>query len=160
MLLSAVSQPGVGATSSATSVAQGSAPVTHSVSPPSTTGSLMPSVIPGCDPYSDAQSIWCWESWQLGLPSNCQEERKYCSVQQRFSYAELVAALWTHFRQVKIQSLQSSIFHEHKQKSGESIDNYVLDSQKLFHRAYSNMQGSREAEAIGKSVVSNQFVTG
>ena len=56
--------------------------------------------------------------------------------------------------------MQSSIFHERKQRVGEGVDNYAQDLRKLFHRAYSGAQGGGEAEAMGKSVLSYQFIAG
>ena len=56
--------------------------------------------------------------------------------------------------------MQSSIFHERKQRTNENVDDYAQDLRKLFNRAYSNAQSGGEAEAMGKSVLSNQFVAG
>ena len=83
-----------------------------------------------------------------------------CTPQQRSSYEELVAALRKRFTPVRIQSVQSSIFHERKQKEGERVDDYAQDLRRLFHRAYSSTPGGGEAEAMGGSVLSNQFVAG
>ena len=83
-----------------------------------------------------------------------------CTPQQRSSYKELVAALCNRFTPVYIQSVQSSIFHERKQCTNENVDDYAQDLCKLFNRAYSNAQSGGEAEAMGKSVLSNQFVAG
>ena len=83
-----------------------------------------------------------------------------CTPQQRSGYDELVAALRRRFTPVHIQSVQSSIFHERKQRVDESVDDYSQDLRKLFHRAYSGAQGGGEAEAMGKSVLSYQFVAG
>ena len=51
-----------------------------------------------------------------------------CTPQQRSSY-ELVRALQSRFTPVRIQSVQSSIFHERKHKDGESVDDYAQDLQ-------------------------------
>ena len=83
-----------------------------------------------------------------------------CTPRQRSAYKELVAALRSRFTPVHIQSVQSSIFHERKQRTNESVDEYAQDLRKLFHRAYSNAQSGGEAEAMGRSVLSNQFVAG
>ena len=83
-----------------------------------------------------------------------------CTPQQRSSYDELVRAQQSRFTPVRIQSVQSSIFHERKQKDGESVDDYAQDLRKLFHRAYSSTRGGGETEAMGRSVLSNQFVAG
>ena len=50
-----------------------------------------------------------------------------CTPQQRSSYDELVRALQSRFTPARIQSVQSSIFHERKQKDGESVDDYAQD---------------------------------
>ena len=43
----------------------------------------------------------------------------------------------------------------------ESVDDYDQDLQSLFHKAYTSVQGeSEEAEAMGQSVLSYQFVAG
>ena len=83
-----------------------------------------------------------------------------CTTRQRSSYAELVAALRKRFTPVHIQSVHSGIFHERKQCTNESVDEYAQDLHKLFHRAYSSAQGGGEAEVMGRSVLSNQFVAG
>jgi hypothetical protein len=44
------------------------------------------------------------------------------------------------------------------QKDGESMDDYAQDMRKLFHRAYLSAQCGGEAEAMRRSVLSNQFV--
>lgn len=57
--------------------------------------------------------------------------------------------------------MQSSLFHERKQGPKESVDDYAQDLRRLFYRAYPKaQQGSSEAEEMGRSVLSSQFVAG
>ena len=83
-----------------------------------------------------------------------------CKPQQWSSYVELVAALRKHFTPVHIQSVHSSIFHDRRQRATESLDEYAQDLRKLFHRAYSGLQVGGEAEKMGKSLLSSQFIAG
>ena len=54
--------------------------------------------------------------------------------------------------------MQSSRFHERKQSPTESVDNYAQDLRKLYQKVYpSARQGSKEAEAMGRSVLAYQF---
>ena len=86
---------------------------------------------------------------------------KSCSVQHRSDYGELVKELTCRFTPVCIQAVQCSLFHERKQSGKESVDDFSQDLRKLFAHAYPKVeQGSREAEAMGKSVLANQFVAG
>ena len=84
-----------------------------------------------------------------------------CPHQQRSNYRSLAAALSKRFTPVFLQSVQSSRFHERKQQAAESVDTYAQELKKLFYRAYPTaQQGSTEAEAMGRSVLTCQFVTG
>ena len=84
-----------------------------------------------------------------------------CTPDQRASYGTLVAALKERFTPVQIQSVQSSKFHERKQLPTESVDSYAQDLKKLYSKVYSGAQrGSKEAEAMGRSVLAYQFVAG
>ena len=79
---------------------------------------------------------------------------KSCSVQHRSDYGELVKELTHRFTPVRIQAVQCSLFHERKQSGKESVDDFSQDLRKLFAHAYPKVeQGSREAEAMGKSVL-------
>lgn len=65
------------------------------------------------------------------------------------------------FTPVHIQSVRSSLFHDRKQSSGESVDSYAQDLKRLFYLAYPKAsQSHSETETLGKSVLSNQFVAG
>ena len=80
-----------------------------------------------------------------------------CTPEQRSSYPLLVKALEERFIPVRIQAVQSSRFHKRKQSSAENVDNYAQDLRKLYQKAYpSARQGSKEAEAMGRSVLAYQ----
>ena len=84
-----------------------------------------------------------------------------CAPQQRSSFQVLRAALAKRFTPVYLKSVQSSRFHERKQQESETVDNYAQELKKLFYRAYpSAQQGTTEAEAMGRSVLTCQFVAG
>ena len=83
-----------------------------------------------------------------------------CSAQQRTSYDALKDALSRRFKPVRIQSVQSGLFHERKQKPQESVD-YAQDIKKLYQRAYPQSErGSEEAERMGQTVLAYQFAAG
>lgn len=83
-----------------------------------------------------------------------------CPPQQRSSYAEFTAALRKRFTPVRLQSVQSSLFHECKQKRSptEAVDTYAQELRKLFHRAYPTAQ--QEEGGMGENVLAYQFVAG
>lgn len=84
-----------------------------------------------------------------------------CTAQQRASYQALVVELTKRFTPVRLQAVQSSLFHERKQKPKELVDDYAQELRRLFHKAYpSAQQGSAETESMGKSVLAYQFVAG
>ena len=83
-----------------------------------------------------------------------------CTPKQKSSYQDLVKAFRSRFTPVQLQSVHSSTFHERKQRTDETVDNYAQELCKLFSRAYPAASGSEEAETMGKSVLSNQFVSG
>ena len=66
-----------------------------------------------------------------------------------------------HFTPVELTAIQSQCFHDHHQTAKESVDEFAQELKKLFHKAYSNLtRGGIEAEAMGQSVLANQFVSG
>ena len=84
-----------------------------------------------------------------------------CTLQQRANYATHVAELTKRFIPVQIQAVQSSLFHDRKQKPRKTVDSYAQDLRQLFHKAYPTVQsGTREAEAMGQVVLANQFAAG
>ena len=84
-----------------------------------------------------------------------------CPVHQRTSYEALTAALTEQFKPVRIKSVQSGLFHERKQKSKESVEEYAQDLNRLYQRAYPHSErGSADAERMGQTVLAYQFVAG
>ena len=84
-----------------------------------------------------------------------------CSKQQKSSYNLLVKELTRRFTPVRIQSVQTSLFHDRKQGDHESVDKYAQDLKSHFYKAYpQSQQGNEAAESMGKSVLASQFVAG
>ncbi|XP_065888471.1 uncharacterized protein [Dysidea avara] len=82
-------------------------------------------------------------------------------MEQRTNYCLLVAELRKRFTPVRLPAIQSSLFHDRRQHASESVDHYAQELRTLFHRAYPSVyQGTREAEALGQTVLVNQFVVG
>ena len=60
-----------------------------------------------------------------------------------------------------LRSVKSSQFHERKQGQDETVDSFAQELKRLFYKAYPSTQpGSPEAEAMGRAVLSSQFVAG
>ena len=84
-----------------------------------------------------------------------------CTTQQKTSYALLVAELHKRFTPFHLQAVQSSLFYDCKQKSGESVDHYAQELHVLFYKTYPYVQeGTLEAEKLGQLILVNQFVAG
>ena len=84
-----------------------------------------------------------------------------CASEQRSNYKLLVEQLSKCFTPVELTAIQSQCFHDHHQTAKESVGEFAQELKKLFHKAYSNLtRGSSEAEAMGQSVLANQFVSG
>ena len=84
-----------------------------------------------------------------------------CTPSQCASYPQLVDALKKSFTPVKIQLVQTSLFHDRRQGTSETVDGFAQDLKTLFYKAYpSTLQGGREAEEMGRTVLSTQFVAG
>ena len=65
------------------------------------------------------------------------------------------------FTPVELTAIQSQCLHNRHQTEKESVDKFAQELKKLFHKAYSNLtRGGSEAEAMGQSVLANQFVSG
>ena len=76
-------------------------------------------------------------------------------------YALLVAELHKRFTPVHLQAVQSSLFHDRKQKPGELVDHFAQELRLLFYKAYPYAQHrTLEAERLGQLVLVNQFVAG
>ena len=73
-----------------------------------------------------------------------------CSKQQKADYDILVKELTRRFTPVRIQSVQTSLFHDRKQGDQESVDSYAQDLKARFYKAYPQVhQGSEVAESMG-----------
>ena len=84
-----------------------------------------------------------------------------CASEQRSNYKLLVEQLRKRFTPVELTAIQSQCFHDRHQTAKESVDEFAQELKKLFHKAYSNLtRGGVEAEAMGQSVLANQFVSG
>ena len=81
-----------------------------------------------------------------------------CSAEEKANYDLLVAELTKRFTPVCIQAVQTSKFHEQKQQSDETVDNFAQDLKKLFHKAYPCSTHARQE--MGQTVLLNQFVAG
>jgi len=81
---------------------------------------------------------------------------KSCTAQQKGSYEEMAAALTKRgYRQFRLVCFTKG------NREKESVDSYAQDLRVLFYKAYpSTQQGSPEAEAMGRSVLASQFVSG
>ena len=84
-----------------------------------------------------------------------------CDPRKRNNYLILAEELRKRFTPVHIQAVQSSLFHDRKQKPGEDVDTYAQDLKCLFYKAYpSAQQSTLEMQELMKSVLTNQFVCG
>ena len=84
-----------------------------------------------------------------------------CPPDQRSSYDLLVVALQKRFTPVQLTAVQTQLFHERRQGPRESVDEFAQELRKLFSKAYSrSTRGGPEAEALGQSMLSNQFIVG
>ena len=61
---------------------------------------------------------------------------RVCTSEQRANYTLLVKELSKIFVPVRIEAIQSSMFHERRQKKGESVDEYAQDLRCVYQRAY------------------------
>ena len=65
------------------------------------------------------------------------------------------------FTPVELTAIQSQRFHDRRQSTKESVDEFAQELKKLFRKAYFNLtKGGTEAEAMGQTVLANQFVSG
>ena len=84
-----------------------------------------------------------------------------CTPQQRMNYHSLTTELGKRFTPVRIQVVQTSLFHERRQGVMESVDDFAQDLRSLFYKAYPRAhQGALEVVGMGQSVLANQFVSG
>ena len=60
-----------------------------------------------------------------------------------------------------LPAIQTNLFHDRKQYVSESVDAYAQELRTFFHKAYPSVQqGTRETEALGQTILTNQFVVG
>ena len=72
-----------------------------------------------------------------------------------------MAELKKRFTLVCIQAVQSSFFHNWKQKPNESVDTYAQQLKFLFYEAYPlAQQANAETQSMGRSVLASQFIAG
>ena len=84
-----------------------------------------------------------------------------CTPQVKGSYKSLTDELRKRFTPVRIQGVDTSLFHDRKQKSGETVDQYAQELRRLHQKAYpESIRGSADAEKIGKTLLASQFVAG
>ena len=83
-----------------------------------------------------------------------------CSKSQKADYDQLVKELTRRFTPVRIQSVQTSLFHERKQGDHETVDSYAQDLKSKFHKAYPQATHGEAAESMGKSILASQFIAG
>ena len=84
-----------------------------------------------------------------------------CPPDEKTDYDKLTKALTTRFTRVQLPVVQSTLFHERKQRAKEDVDTYAQDLRNLFQKAYPKArQGSKEAEEMAKSVLAHQFAAG
>ena len=77
------------------------------------------------------------------------------------NYTFLIKELSKRVVPIRIEDIQTSMFHEHRQKKGETVNEYAQDLRRLYQRAYARAQHDNPAaEAMGKSVLAYQFVSG
>ena len=82
-----------------------------------------------------------------------------CSKLQKADYALLVKEPTRRFTPVRIQSVQTSLFHDRRQSDQETVDSYAQDLKSHFYKAYPQAhQGNKAAESMGKSALASQFV--
>ena len=84
-----------------------------------------------------------------------------CTPQQCMNYHSLTTELGKRFTPVRIQVVQTSLFHDRRQGLTESVDDFAQDLRSLFYKAYPwAQQGTLEVVGMGQSVLANQFVSG
>ena len=112
-------------------------------------------------------SISCWDDCTkfVNLASRLRGQvyafYRSCTPQKRGDYNTLVAELTTRFTPVRLQVVQSSLFHDWKQRQNEPVDIYAQELRRFFYLAYPRaQQSSQEAEDMGNSVLAYQFFAG
>ena len=84
-----------------------------------------------------------------------------CTPQVWTSFKSLAAELRKRFKPVRIQGVDTSRFHDRKQKLSKTVNAYTQELRQLHQRAYpESIRGSTDAEKIGKTLLASQFVAG
>ena len=84
-----------------------------------------------------------------------------CPSDKKDTYDKLTACLTRRFVPVRLQAVQSCLFSERRQKSGETVDSYAQDLRRLFGLAYPDAARDDSAEGkMSKLVLASQFVAG
>ena len=97
----------------------------------------------------------------IGLRGSAYSFYRSCTAEQWNDYKLLVEQLTKRFNPIQIQPIQSQLVHDRQQNPKETVDEYAEVLKKLFVKAYSSLsRGGQEAEAMGQSVLANQFVAG
>ena len=79
----------------------------------------------------------------------------------RSNYGLLVAELKKRFTPVQLRAVQTQHFHDRQQGPKETVDEYTQELKMLFAKAYAGIsRGLPEAETMGQTVLTNQFVSG
>ena len=80
-----------------------------------------------------------------------------CTPGKKNDYKMLKAELKKRFTPVQLPPMQAGLFHQWRQKEGETAQ----DLCKLFYRAYPQAKsGSTKANEMGETVLTSQFVVG
>ena len=75
-----------------------------------------------------------------------------CSPKQKGNYPSLVAELKKRFTPFQLTATQTQLFHDCKQGSNESVDEFAQDLRKLYSKAYAGFtKGTPEAEKVGQN---------
>ena len=104
-------------------------------------------------------------SWSISLLARLQGRAysffRSCTMEQRTDYSLLVVELKKRFTPVTLPAIQTNLFHDQKRHVSESVDAYAQELRTPFHKAYPSVQqGTRETEALGQTILTNQFVVG
>ena len=59
-----------------------------------------------------------------------------CPPETRTNFDALVRELQTRLTRVRIQGVQTSLFHDRQQQNSESVDKFAQDLRKLYNKAY------------------------
>ncbi len=84
-----------------------------------------------------------------------------CTPRIKGDFQSLTTELRKRFTPVRIQGVDTSLFHDRKQKPGETVDTYAQELRRLHQKAYpESIRGSADAEKIGKTLLASQFIAG